>query len=220
MKLIQNNKQKFYATLLLGFVLGLILWNNTVERKTIKELQNSFHAIYEDRLLAETYVFQLSEHLHQKLDLLENPSLNENSDTELNLSLDFKIEQLNLLYASTKLTAEEEIVFESFKNNINDLQLLETQMHLSGEAKQANAADIKSFKSQVLTSLILLSELSEIHIIEGKKIIDEAKLSIKGSNLTSELEMGIIIIIAIIMQMLILSSKPVISPIEQKSSLN
>jgi hypothetical protein len=220
MKLIRNNLQKSYATLFLAIIIGVLIWNNTVERNNIKELQKSLQALYEDRLMAEMYVFQLSGHLHKKLELIENPSQNEKSDSDKKLVLDQKIEQLNILYAATKLTDEEKAVFESFKVKINELHSLEIKIHLSAEPGKFSVAEINSFKSVVLTSLILLSDLSEIHILEGKKIIDEAKLLILGNSFMSEIEMSIIIIIAIIIQMLILSIKPMVSPIEQKSFLN
>lgn len=65
MKWIYVIEHKLKAALCLGIILFVVLWNNIGESKTMIELGESFNTIYEDRLMAENYIYKMSEIIHQ-----------------------------------------------------------------------------------------------------------------------------------------------------------
>ncbi|MCP6134250.1 MCP four helix bundle domain-containing protein, partial [Klebsiella pneumoniae] len=87
----------------------------------------SFNAFYEDRLLAESYIYKLSDHLYQKKIMLDNCSSQENKANlfgkikEHNAAIGLIIQD----YEKTKLTPAETSGFLSFKHHLRAAENLE-----------------------------------------------------------------------------------------------
>ena len=71
-------RQKAKAALILGVVFLMILGKNWYDERNVAKLGNSFASVYEDRLVVESYIYQLSDHLYQKKIMLDNCSNQEN----------------------------------------------------------------------------------------------------------------------------------------------
>jgi hypothetical protein len=70
-------RQKAKAALILGVVFMLILTKNWLDERNVAKLGISFASVYEDRLVVESYIYQLSDRLYQKKSLLDNCSSQE-----------------------------------------------------------------------------------------------------------------------------------------------
>ncbi|MCB0634871.1 MAG: hypothetical protein KDD15_34300, partial [Lewinella sp.] len=70
MKWTYSIKNKTTAAILLAAILGLTMLTNLLQRKRFQELEHSFTSIYEDRLLAESYLFHLYVDLKKEQDIL------------------------------------------------------------------------------------------------------------------------------------------------------
>lgn len=119
MKWTYSIKGKIKAALLLAIILGITILTNMLERRRFQELERSFSSIYEDRLMAESYLFHLYENLKEKQDLLQfvaEKGINQNIRTQLKEYRKGR-EKLIEKYAQTYLTEEEEIQF----NNLDSL---------------------------------------------------------------------------------------------------
>ena len=92
---------KFTTSLLLLTVILIVFFNNLQERRNSSELRIAFDAIYEDRLLAESYILQLSSILHEVDEWVKAPKT---QNTVQPTSQIQKIDALNLLYQETHLT--------------------------------------------------------------------------------------------------------------------
>src|SRR5688572_11953053 len=66
-----DNKGKMALLLLIVFA-GL-LTRNLVGKQQLSELGSSFNSVYRDRLLVESYIYELSNCLHAKSAVLDNP---------------------------------------------------------------------------------------------------------------------------------------------------
>src|SRR5688572_32281804 len=71
-------RQKVKAAFILGLVFLLVFAKNWYDERKVAELGNSFASVYEDRLVVEGYIYQLSDHLYQKKIMLDNCSNQEN----------------------------------------------------------------------------------------------------------------------------------------------
>jgi hypothetical protein len=88
------------------------------------KLGESFNTIYEDRLMAENYIYKMSELLHQGL-LLMPEDLNDLSAktfVENFLKIKDDIKPIIALYGETLLTEKESVLFQNLKKNITKIE--------------------------------------------------------------------------------------------------
>ena len=180
------------ATLVFS-VLVLILLTNLQERNTINRVNQTVTSIYEDRIVVGNYILTLSYHLDDIIQLLKtSPSLQKEKVYEL-IS---KINEINLLYNKTILTEKENTNFIKFKELMNNMKL------------NIDNDYIDDALSSSIQARNILKNLSEIQVTEGKNKLDEVLSMTSTRSFLSYLEIVIIIIIAILIQKLILSTKP------------
>lgn len=191
MKWSYSLKQKALASVLLAVVFLFIILNNIYERRNISKLNDSFSSIYRDRLLAESYIYLFSDLLHNRAELNEK-----NASTAQIELIDEKLLLLIKDYDATVLTQQETSYFDSFK----ELILKDNKIVASINYSAAFA---------------LLERLSAIQIDEGTRLKKESNSMFLGSDISFKLEMAILIVIALIMQVIIFSSKSPI-PINKK----
>ncbi|UBM59872.1 MCP four helix bundle domain-containing protein [Marinilongibacter aquaticus] len=194
-----RNKMQVGALLLV--ILGLILWNNLEERRQSKALQTHFDAIFADRLLAESYLFEISEKLHEKSMLFLQK---EEGQAVLFENIDKTIHTLLAKYEKTKLTEREEALYADFK--------MEFDFSKADEPEGAAEATLKALRQ--------LNALSNLQVTEGEKLIHETKRIFLKKKSASQFEMTILIVIALLIQVLIFSSQTLLSRMEQKPHLN
>lgn len=191
MKWSYSLKQKALASVLLAVVFLFIILNNIYERRNISKLNESFSSIYRDRLLAESYIYLFSDLLHNRAEL--NKKNVSTAQIEL---IDEKILLLVKDYEATVLTQQESSYFDSFKEVILIEDKIQTNINYSA-------------------AFALLERLSNIQVDEGTRLKKESSSMFLGSDISFKLEMAILIVIALIMQVIIFSSKSPI-PINKK----
>ncbi|WP_159636843.1 MCP four helix bundle domain-containing protein [Sphingobacterium composti Ten et al. 2007 non Yoo et al. 2007] len=188
-------QNKIKTTTLVFSVLCLILLTNIQERMMIKRLNETVTSIYEDRVVVGNYILQLSNHFEEITQLLK--SGNRESPNKLN-SLLAEIDSINIEYDKTYLTETEKVNFKKFtaysiqiKNSIQ-----------SNNTAEALSASLEAEK--------ILKVLSSIQVEEGKEKLDEVLGMTNTRSILSYLEIVIIIVISILIQKIILSTKPLI----------
>ncbi|MBX2844284.1 MAG: MCP four helix bundle domain-containing protein [Flammeovirgaceae bacterium] len=210
-------KQKTKAAIALGVVFLLVIGTNLLDKKYFSDLQDSFSSMYEDRLMAEIYIYQFSHLFYKKKILTESLSDSSNINfLKKNPILNDSISTLLNLYEGTKLTEKEAEIFKGLKAEINELLMLESSIESNSDAQKLES------KNELIHNNISysLNGLSEIQHTEGKQLINNSKQIIASNSITSQLEMGILIVIGLIMQALVFSSKSIISKISQNNNLN
>src|SRR5688572_20462443 len=131
-------QQKVKAALILGVVFLLVFAKNWYDERNVSKLGNSFASVYEDRLVAESYIYQLSDHLYQKKIMLDNCSSQENIP-----NLQNKLGEHNTVihaiirdYEKTKLTTAETTCFTAFKRNVATIEEMETNYLAAAKTAQ------------------------------------------------------------------------------------
>jgi hypothetical protein len=222
MKWMYSIRQKSTAALLLGLVMAAVLLNNFVERDTIEKLNSSFSAMYEDRLLAESYIYQFAELLHEKRHIMDNFSSLEDSEilpealNAQNDELDYFME----LYDETKLTLEEEIVYNKFKATLADLKSIERKFFLASKNLDEYNTNKILLTKKIKSSHGLLSDLSAIQIDEGKRMNEASRNIVHGTIISSRFELAVILVIALLIQALIFTSKSLHNQLDQRHRMN
>ncbi|MDZ4070688.1 MAG: MCP four helix bundle domain-containing protein [Sediminibacterium sp.] len=205
---------------LLGIVLAMVFCKNVMDRKNVAMLGDSFSSVYEDRLLVESYIYKISDHLYQKHQLTDQYFDGKNVNShQLNHSLyfhDAAIADLIKSYKKTKFTQAETATFKDFTKQY---QLLQTK-----EAHVLNMAAINptlydGLKQSYRQLNAQLRQLSTIQIEEGTKLNQESKSIVAGSVILTTLEMALLIAIAFIIQALILATNSLMTN-APKPSLN
>jgi hypothetical protein len=219
MKWIYVIQQKAQVAFLLAIILLGVFFKNVLDRNNVSELGDSFSSVYEDRLLVESYIYKLSDHLYQK-QLLVDQCSQQNDVNQLTAKMaghNLAIRALIHEYEKTKLTTEESKFFDAFKNNINELLTLENQyLKMEWNMEAPNT----SLDQQFLTATQNLGQLSSIQIAEGKSMADQSKRIVAGSSILTQFELAMIMVIGLIIQALIFASSSLTPNIIQKHQLN
>lgn len=221
MKWAYSIQQKFKAAALLAAICAIVLVTNILDKNSFDELGTSFSSVYEDRLLVESYIYELSDHLYQKKIMLDNCSGMDGRSIREDLgSHNASISGLITEYEKTKLTESESACFKDFKNNVAALSALEMQ-YLRNAGDEAKLSETRSMiDAKFALASENLHELSGIQVSEGKLLNDQSKKIVAGSSLVTHLEIIVLICIMIILQVLVIASRPVIPKIRQQHSLN
>lgn len=189
-------KQKMTAALLLCTVLCLVMLTNMRERRNAARISTAVTSIYEDRLVVGLYILKLSKHIEGILAVLEKGGTNTTPLINNHLA---DIHELNTLYGKTLLTEAEKSNFERFK------QLCQA-ISINNKSEEYNTVKITALQAESV-----LQTLSSIQIEEGKNQLDNVLSMTNLSGIISYIEMAILIIIAVIIQVLVLSSKTLLS---------
>lgn len=223
MKWTYGIRQKAAASVLLAVVLGLVMLNNLVERNQIRRLDKSFSSMYEDRLLAESYLFQLYDQLQQKNELFQAILQGKQPDVK-QFDFDQHQQKLNAIidkFEKTQLTKEEADKYQRFKTILADMSATDAQVMVQTEQHgeiQPNL--IERSEASTTKAFAVLAELSEIQTTEGQVLRSQSKRIMLGNLSASYFEMAILVIIALLIQGLVLSTKTLQLPKTQGSNLN
>ncbi len=192
--------QKIRAAASLGVVFLLVLATNLMDKHHFSLVQKSLTTVYEDRLVAKDYIYKMAKQLQVKRSaaLLDDKG----EMIRLNLAANDSINVLMDKFATTKLTAEESRRFKLLKTNLNQLFAYEQKL-FKGQPLDSELHGVKNTESYILTITEDLDALSEIQLKEGKKEITTSIRAIDTSNLIARLEIGALIIIGVIIQLLI-----------------
>ena len=188
------NKLKWILGILLVF--GLIAATNLVDRSNFRQLSDSVISIYEDRLVAKDIILDLHKYLQEKklAVLTDDQAFLEQKNGAINHELEILIER----YEGTSLTADEGFVLKDLKTNISALKRLEIPT-LAKEPEKRNK--VIELINQIEFNL---DDLSSIQIIEGRRQVAIAKRAKASIDLFTQLEIYILIFLAIIIQVIIL----------------
>jgi hypothetical protein len=190
MKWTYSIPDKFKASLLLTGVIVIILFNNLSERTNSRQLKSAFESIYEDRLMAESYIMELSEELHD----IENKLDNHGSISPLDVDEYIrKLDQINLRYLDTKLTEEEEVHFVKFEAITWDIGF--------------GLREGKNVEKQILAAFVELKELSTIQVKEAQILMGQTGRIFSSGAISSQFEMALLIIAALFVQAIMFASK-------------
>jgi len=202
-------KNKWRAALVSTAIIVVMLVISMLGKKNVDDLRLSFKSVYEDRLVVEQYIFNMSTLLYKnqlelnKLSLSEEPTL---VHAEI-LANTKALASIADKYALTYLTEKEEKVFDSFEILIDELIVAERQMIKAEAGSDMQNEMVTSLSSQYEHGIDQLNDLSNIQLAAAKEMLDESDKLAAGHVVMSKLEIAILIIVALFVQVIIFSAR-------------
>lgn len=177
-------------------VLLLIVATNLLDRKNFLRVKASIVTIYEDRLVANDLIFDMSAAIHKKqLAILSSDSAYyQTANDSVNSKLTAMVER----YERTRLTDLEQEIFNTLKDNLTKLYALEKEMSASSTSDSLAVLEKLRFTNTTL------QRLSKIQLDEGKKQMKIGTYAANSVELFTQMELYLLVTLAIIVQLLIM----------------
>lgn len=208
MKGLQIIQKKLTASILLLVIFAVLIITNQAEKRHSSQISEAASSLYKDRLVVESYIFSYYRHLHHIKEVVADAELSESQKIAVIQSQTLQIAQIDALYLKTVLTKNEREYFSEFHQNCSAIAELTEIGNLGGVA-QVSAKNLE-----------ILDALSAIQLYEGQVQMDNVGRITSASSLYSQLEMGMLVVIALIIQALVFSSRKFKESAATRISLN
>ncbi len=192
-----NFFRRLRTALALIFVFVLIYATNRLDNHHFENIQYIMNSVYEDRIVAQHYIYELNKLYHEKY-VQVHGSVKEEAVEGLNRRIDEYIES----FSETTLTSKEAQVFRLLVKRNKGLQNLEAQL-AAQPGKGLSQADISQYKTKIEEIFDSLDGLSEIQLAEGGRLRKMAQESLDTNSFFSQLELILLAFIGIIIQVII-----------------
>lgn len=188
------NKMKWALGILLVFIIVLI--TNLIDRDNFNRIRYSIVTIYEDRIVANDLIFEISAAIHKKEIALVK------SDTSFfrqkNSQVNDDIQRFIDRYEETKITKEERVAFNSLINHVENLQRLESEYM---DSKFRDKSELLSLISDIKDDLY---DLSKVQLKEGKRQMSLSEKTMDTIELFTQVEIIFLIVMAVLIQLIVL----------------
>ncbi|HKK88479.1 MAG TPA: MCP four helix bundle domain-containing protein [Saprospiraceae bacterium] len=188
------NKLKWILAIVLVFV--LLVTTKLIDSRHFKKVKDSVVTIYEDRLIADDLIFEMSRSLHEKeiaamvMDTVFFNSTNKNVNQD--------IEDYVSRFEQTKLTPKEKTIFDNFKANYLRLRKTEKAFISNGfPSNELVLEDITNIREN-------LYELTKIQLVEGNRQMSISKEAIEAIDFYGKIEIYFLAFIAFLILILVL----------------
>ena len=177
------------SVLLVFFV---VLTTNLIDKDNFRRVKESIVTIYEDRLVANDLIYELSLLIHEKemAAALSNDRFFQGPNDRVNEKIDILIKK----YLTTKLTDQEASIFGMLQDDLSQLNQIEASTNIDMPAYNKQLSNIKEN----------LYDLSKIQLKEGRNQMLLSKEAFRDVELFTRMEIYVLILLAIIIQVIIL----------------
>jgi len=207
---ISYKKRKITGFLIIGVLVVLLYGKNLLERQSFRTVSSTLSDVYKDRLLVESYIFQISEKLFTIQKLVDHCTINfDYSKAVLEISKEEQaILKLVSAFEATQLTEQEATLLADFKRIIEkDLSIKSYQL-LYNDSTGVNEAQVKVYDQKIARAQQDLEKLSAIQLEEGGKLVSKAKTLINRSQIWAQFELALLLIFILVIYIYIFK-KPV-----------
>ncbi|MAY82770.1 MAG: chemotaxis protein [Flavobacteriales bacterium] len=188
------NKVKWILGILMVF--GVIAATNLIDKDSYLRMKESVENIYEDRLMAKSYIFDIIVEVNEKEVAVAK------GDTAFfstkNESVSLKIKDLVDRFSQTELTQKEEKVLRDFEDHLEELEGFERAYQKNGYA------DDKAVIKQLELINQDLRILSSIQLEEGERQLNISRKAIEDVELFTKIEIYVLIALAIMVQIIVM----------------
>lgn len=182
----------------IGIVFFLIISTNLLDRNNFEKVRDSVVAIYEDRLVANDIIFEVTNCLNKKaiaIALSDSIYYEKGSATE-----NIKLGELMVRFENTKLTKVESEVFDKLKSSIEILH--QREIEFINTDRKDNLAVVK----QLEITKSNVAQLSGIQLSEGKQQLGISNRALDTIELFTKIEIYLLIFLAVLVQVIVMYS--------------
>lgn len=201
-------KKKLQAIAVISVLLLLIYGKNLTERQAFKSISKTFTDVYNDRLVVEGYIFQISDRLFSIQKLIDHCNMDYDYSRVINEIDGHEKGIMDLIvdFEKTNLTIEESDYLTDFKKIIeNDLSIKNYDL-LYSDSSGVNTQQVKLYDQKIALAKKDLENLSKIQMDEGQKLISKAKVQINRSQIWAQFEVALLIILIIVIYVFLFKS--------------
>jgi hypothetical protein len=212
---------KYKAALVLLLMIMMLLGGILLERHFFREIDSASTALFEDRLMPSTFVYHLTDFIHQRHRVVEKtiliPSSQPSSSTiaEINAYRQ-QMDSIMVAFQSTFLVQDEVTSLERLKIALKKYGDVEQQL-LATPATTKSVQDLELHLDAIRTELFMLSN---IQTTVGQELLTDSGHVVASAYALNKFQISILIVCCLIAQVFILRSKIVRSPIPQQPNLN
>lgn len=202
-------KRKITALVIIGLLMLLMYGTNLTERQAFKNISSTFTEVYNDRLVVEGYIFRISENLFRIQKLVDHCESKYDYSKVVNEIAQHEQNILGIVndFEKTNLTTSEEQYLTDFKSIIvNDLQIKNYSL-LYSDSSGVNLSQVQLYDKKISKAQEDLDNLSKIQLEEGEKLINKASIIINRSQIWSQFEVALLIILALTLYLLLFRNK-------------
>ena len=192
-----------------GFLMLLMYGKNLTERTAFNNISNTFKEVYNDRLVVEGYIFRISENLFKIQKLVDHCNINYDYSKVVNEIAEHEKSIMGIVidFEKTNLTENEEQYLSDFKTIIEtDLQIKNYAL-LYSDSSGVNLKQVQLYDQKITKAQQDLDNLSKIQLEEGEKLINKANIIINRSQIWSQFEVALLIILALALYLLLFRNK-------------
>lgn len=188
------NKIRWVASILL--ILLIVLLTNLIDQDNFSKLRNSVTTIYEDRIVANDLIFEMSTAVQKKEIAVatKDSAFFSTQNGDVNRQIESHIER----YEQTKLTEKERETFNDLKEELQTLKKFEQESARSG------IFEADKMRSSIDEITNHLSDLSKIQLQEGRKQMSISNKAMNTIDLFTQGEIIFLIVAAVLIQIIIL----------------
>ncbi len=216
MKALYTIRNKGKIAMMFCALIGLELFACISNEQNMSEMEDTFSKVYSDRLLAQDYIYKLEDQIYRRK-LMFSAKVSSSLQTNYKNLTGLKSPLEN--YSETKFTKNEAKLFKEFSKSMEALNRLEENIIINTNVSGKQGL-ISEHDKLTNTLLGQLQELSDIQLSEGKSLEISSKKILAHSNLLSHFNWAMIIILGIVIQVLVFSSKATLPKQLQNEYLN
>ena len=197
---ISHEKRKITGFLIIGVLAVMLYGKNLLERQSFQAVSSTLSDVYKDRLLVESYIFQISEKLFTIQKLVDHCTINfDYSKAVLEISKEEQeILKIVAAFEATQLTEQEATLLTDFKRIIEkDLSIKNYQL-LYNDSSGVNEVQVKVYDQKIARAQQDLEKLSAIQLEEGGKLVSKAKTLINRSQIWAQFELALLLIFILV----------------------
>lgn len=187
---------KIKWTLGILMVFALIVITNLIDKNNFTIVKDSVVSIYEDRLVVNDLIFEMSKLVQEKE--MAIVLSDENFYTKKNDGVNKKMNDFIEKYEATKLTVEERRVFDNFKDNINELSKFEKTIIKNQFKDKENPINL------IFDIKENLYDLTKIQLTEGRRQMSISQKAIDKVELFTQIEIYLLVFLAIVIQVIVM----------------
>ncbi|TAJ54107.1 MAG: hypothetical protein EPO58_09515 [Chitinophagaceae bacterium] len=189
-------KNKLTASAVLLTLCLLVLLSNYLDRLHTKNVTNAISTLYEDRLLAEEYIFKMTTTIYQVREILQTGASTDSKANTVSKLMNVFADSYQT-YSKTKLTPTEKTIAIELHGYFIQL-------------KQTFASKQYGPSADTDKALSSLNRLSTVQLEESKLIMKNVELQYATIKASSQFAFAIGIIILLVLQAIVFTAKAVV----------
>ncbi|WP_218058509.1 hypothetical protein [Allomuricauda sp. CP2A] len=189
-----RRKQRLRLILVLAISFMLIMVANLMDYGYILRTQDTVNSVYNDRVVAQDYIYQMSGLFYQKeLSLGENNGIFEATNDS--------IASLMSRFGETKLTRNESNFFFDLRKNYVELTSLENKLRHQKETMGTTRRDIQIELLEIRKNL---DDLENVQFAEGGQMTERSNRALGMNALLSKVELVFLVIMGFVVLHMVL----------------